>query len=782
VASKDGIGSPVRRLDAADKVRGAALFVDDLRVAGPWYGGTVRSPSPRGRILALEWDPAFDRSPICCLTAADLPGPNAVAMIREDHPILAAEQVRFFAEPVALLAAPTPALLEAALAAVRVRVEEEPPVLSIEESLAGGTIIWGQDNVIADYRIVRGSVEEALKRAEVVVEGTYRTGYQEHLYIETNGVIASPLPSGGIEIVGSLQCPYYIHRALCKALALPPEQVVIKQAVTGGAFGGKEDYPSVLSAHAALLALRCGHPVRMILGRTEDIRSTTKRHPSRTHIRTGVTRSGELLAAEIDLVMVAGAYTTLSPVVLSRGLIHSSGPYRIPHAFLRGRAVATNTPPNGAFRGFGVPQSIFALERHLDRVAAVLGLEPLEIRRRNLMVNGDEFPYGQKLHDGVSAGEVLERVVELSGYEEKRRAAASAPPGRARRGIGLSLFHHGAGFTGSGEEKIAGKVKVRFTSEGKLEVLASTVEMGQGAATVLPMIAAGTLGLPLELAFMAQPDTSRVPDSGTTVASRTVMVVGKILVDACRELAEKVRTHLAARLGLDEDLLVFQDGAFARDGQAVAAFLDAARAAVAESGPLEGTAAYEPVPGVGWNDETYSGDAYKAYAWGADVIEVEVDTETMEVHPLRATMAVEIGRAIHPVLAVGQIEGGTLQAIGWGSMEEIKVEKGRFLNDRLATYIIPTALDAPSLVVDVAETPYVRGPFGAKGIGELPADGAAPALAAAISQATGLFPTDLPVTPERLLALQEEAERGTGGGNAGNSGGGTGTDGSEGRP
>lgn len=726
------IGTSKIRVDGWAKVSGEARFVDDIQIPGAWCGGTVRSPVPRGRILGIDRDPAFDWSRVAFVTATDLPGPNAVSMIRDDHPILASGEVRFVAEPVALVAAPDPETLATAMAAVTVRIEELPAILTIEDSLAQIAVIWGDDNLIATYKINDGDSTAGFAKADRVIAGTYRTGHQEHLYLETNGMIAIPREDGGIEVLGSLQCPYYIHRALANGLGLPPEKIVVKQVTTGGAFGGKEDFPSVLAMHTAILASRTGKPVKMIYERSEDIRSTTKRHPSLVHCRTGVMNDGTLVAVEIDLVLDGGAYTTLSPVVLSRSILHAAGAYRIPNVSIHGRVVATNTAPNGAFRGFGAPQSIYAIERQIDRIAMELDLDPYELRRKNLLRDGDRLPFGQVLGNDVAASHVLERAVSLSGYEEKRASYSDQNDSEVSRGIGLSLYFHGGGFTGEGEEKIAGKVRVRFDESGHLDILVSTVDMGQGASTVLCMIASEALGLPLERVRHPEPDTSTVPDSGPTVASRTTMVVGRILVDACNDLLAKLKRANVTPLK-ERDIL------------------ESATRFVESHGPLIGEATYSPPPGHRWNDETYRGDAYKAYSWGADVVEVEVDRATREVRPVRTTVVVEIGRAINPVLAIGQIEGGTLQALGYGYMEEVKVLDGRYLNDRLTTYIIPTSLDAPDLKVEIAERPYQHGPFGAKGLGELPMNGGAPALAAAIDQATGRFTTDIPVTPEKLL-------------------------------
>ncbi len=728
------VGKPLPRRDAWAKVTGRTRFLADIPRDDAWCGGVLRSAVARGRLQSIERDGAFDWSAVTVITAADLPGPNLVAMVREDLPLLAEQDVQFVGQPLALVAAADRETLQAALSALHPLIEELPPVLTMAEALRGDSVIWGRDNIIADYLIAPpdgAAFAAAMKGADRVIEGTYRTGYQEHIYLEPQGVVATPRPDGGVEILGSLQCPYYVLNALARGLALPKDRIVVRQSPTGGAFGGKEDYPSVLAMQAAVLALAGGRKVIMIYDRHEDIIASTKRHPSVSFQRTAVMNDGALVAADIDVVLDAGAFTTLSPVVLSRAILHAAGSYHIPQVRIRGRAVATNTPPNGAFRGFGVPQSIFAAERQMDRIARELDLSPVALRRRNLLRPGDRFPYGQQLRPGEAAAElVLERVLALSGYEKRRAeitTANEAADGALRHGIGVSLIHHGAGFTGDGEDKINAEVRVRGEAEGTVTVLVSSVEMGQGAETVLPTIAAEALGLPLDAVRFHQPDTSAVPDSGPTVASRTTMVVGGVLVQACRILVEMA-------------------GEFGADLQTVLA----GRAAAGS--PLEASARYEPDPQIKWDQEHHQGDAYPGYSWCATVVEAAVDIDTCAVHPERVTVVVEIGKAINPVLCVGQVEGGMLQGLAWGYMEEIKLDRGRYLNDRMATYIIPTCLDAPEFSVELAEEPSPRGAFGSKGIGELPMDGGAPALAAALEHALGAVPDEIPLTPERLLA------------------------------
>lgn len=749
------VGKSVTRVDAWDKVTGRAQYIDDIPFPGCWYGGTVRSDVPRGKIVGIRQDPSFDWSKVVFVTAKDLPGPNEVAMVRCDMPILAEDIVNYVSEPIALVAAPTKALLKAALKAVKVEIEPLEPVLSIEEALEGKNVIWGDDNVLAKFEVKRGDVDEAFKEADIIIEETYRTGHQEQLYLEPQGMVALPRDDGGVEVVGSLQCPYYIHGAMTHALNLPPDKVVIKQAVTGGGFGGKEDFPSLLAIHAAVLALKVKRPVKIIYDRAEDMVSTTKRHPSKIRHRTGVKKDGTIVAQDIDLILDGGAYTTLSIVVLQRSLLHATGCYNIPNARILARAVATNTPPNGAFRGFGAPQSIFAMERQMDKIARTLGLSPIEVRRKNLLKSGDAFPFGQRVEDD-GARLVFERALAISEYERKR-TEYSKDQGPKRRGIGVSLFLHGGGFTGSGEQRINGKIKLRLTGD-EVELYVSNVDMGQGAATVLAQIAAQGLKIPFEKVRYCPPDTSKAPDSGPTVASRTTMIVGKIVLRGTEKLIGRLKEHVSRYFDVSLEDIAYENGVFLENGTPLADFFDIARRIEGESGPLEVMGNYVHPQGLSWDDEKCQGDAYQGYAWGANVLEVEVDTDTWEVRPLRDTVVVDVGTAINPLLAVGQVEGGSLQGLGYGYLEVIEMEGGRYRNNRLSNYAIPTSVDCPDFFVELMEIPCSRGAFGAKGLGEMPLNGGGPAVAAAIEHATGLFANRLPVTGEVLTALEQKGD------------------------
>jgi CO/xanthine dehydrogenase Mo-binding subunit len=728
---------PLRR-EGPGKLTGAAKYTDDLVFPGAWYGVTIRSTEAHARLLAIEPDPDVDWSKVVIATAADIPGDNVVSLIKDDQPLLVpvGGEIQHHAEPVALLAAPDRETLRRLKGRIRLRTEPLAPVFDPEQS----------GHLFSTIDINRGDLDAGFAQADVILAGEYRVGHQEQLYIENQAMIAVPEDGGGVVIHGSMQCPYYIHNAMKRALNLTSVEARVIQEETGGGFGGKEEYPSMVALHAALLALKCRRPVRMIYDRHEDIAATTKRHPAVVRHRTGIKRDGTLVAQDIEVVMDGGAYCTLTPVVLSRGAIHAGGPYRCPNVRIRARAARTNTPPNGAFRGFGAPQTEFAAETHLNRLAEQVGLSPAEMRHRNIYHLGDTTPTGQVLRESVAAEEVLRLATDFSGFEAgralsarrsaERHGSGTIPAGalrttseRTAAGTGLALAWHGAGFTGSGEVHLASVASVELAADGRIRVLTAQTEMGQGTKTIFPLMVGGELGVPPDWVEYAAQDTAEVPDSGPTVASRTAMVVGGLCIKAARRLKAEVEARHAG--------LPFHE-----------VFRDDAR----EHGATRIDERFEPYPGEEFDETTYTGDAYPAFGWAAAVASVDVDLDTGEVTVHDVVAVDDVGKVIHPILCEGQVEGGTLQAVGYATIEEIKLRDGRYLNDRLATYLIPTALDAPRIHTVLVEAPFSGAPHGAKGVGELPMDVGAPAVVAAIHDAVGVWITDLPATPEKILA------------------------------
>ncbi len=692
------VGRSLPRRDGRDKVTGAAKYIDDLAFPGMLHGRTIRSTIPCGRIRSINL--LSDPAGFTVVDYRSIPGRNVVALIADDQPCLAEHVVRHYAEPILLLAHEDRERL--ITAEVDVQYEPSEPLFDPLRS----------PRVFKAIAIHKGDLEAGFARADEIVEGEYRVGHQEHVYIETNGVIAVP-GDRGVTVYGSLQCPYYVQKALRVLLGLPAERVRVVQAETGGGFGGKEEYPSIVAAHACLLALKSGRPVKLIYDRAEDMEATTKRHPGIIRTRTGVTRNGRLTAVDIDVVLDGGAYMTLSPVVLSRGVIHATGPYRCDNVRVNGRVVMTNTPPNGAFRGFGAPQTQFAAEVHMERIAERLGMDPVRLRETNALRAGDTTATGQVLGRDTSALAVLREAVARTDFKRRRRQMRGT-----RRGLGLALFFHGAGFTGSGEVRLASKASLELTERGA-RILVASVDIGQGSRTVHAQIVAETLGVPYDAIEVARADTSSVPDSGPTVASRTSMVVGGLL-ERCAVEMKRTLGRLTPREYLKRH------------------------------GPLVVTKQYEPPTAATFDEETYTGDAYGTYAWACDVAEVEFDPVTYEIRPVHITAVQEIGRALNPMLAAGQIEGGTAQGVGYALLEEVVMRDGRMANAQLTNYAAPTTMDTPRIDVVIQERRYRHGPFGAKGLGELPFDGVAPAIANAVRH-LGFDVRGLPLTPERVM-------------------------------
>ena len=741
------VGASAPRKEGVDKLLGRARYVDDIEREGMWYGTTIRSTIPRGKIRSITFDESVDWSEFAGVTAADVPGDTHIQLIVADQPCLAEGEVNHCDEAIVLLAHPDKHKLRKAAEGVRVEYEPLPAIFTFEESERKDQIVWGTDNLMKSFLLEKGDVDSVWTTAAHIIEGEYRTGAQEHLYIENNGIIAEWSESAGVTVWGSLQCPYYVHKTLIKIFHLPDDKVRVVQTETGGAFGGKEDYPSTLASHAALLAMKSGHPVKMVYDRMEDLAATTKRHPSRTRHRTALDKDGKLLAMEIDLATDGGAYATLSSTVLSRATLHAPGPYSCPNVRIRSSAWATNSVPYGAFRGFGAPQAIFAMERHMDEIATALSIDPVELRRRNFLHEGNTTATEQLMREPIMMDQLLDRILRESDYYARRaRFAIENPANSIKRGIGIAAFYHGSGFTGSGERILNSLAGVDVTVEGKVRVLVSNTEFGQGTNTVLTQVAAEAIGIDYDDIVMAASDTGLVPNSGPTVASRTVMVVGRLIERAGLQLVTMLREHagLGERYTPDE-------------------FFAACGRYRAQRGEVVSLVRYEAPPGIFWDDQKYRGEAYPSYAWSIHMAQVAVDMVTFSAEVEEFWAVQEVGRVLNPVLATGQIEGGIAQGIGYALYEKVVLQNGHMANNQMTNYIIPTAEDVPPIHVFFEEIPFRYGGYGAKGIGELPHDGPAPAIVNAIKDATGVSFHAIPLLPEDLFpvlaALQSADEQ-----------------------
>ncbi|MCL2843801.1 MAG: xanthine dehydrogenase family protein molybdopterin-binding subunit [Oscillospiraceae bacterium] len=700
------ISKPVVKLDHSSKVRGQAVYLADHPMDGVLVGKTLRSDRARAKILSV----AVPALPVGYVVAdwRDVPGRNGVCIIDYDMPVFAEGTVEFIGDPIAIVAGPDEGEVLRILEEIRVEYEELEPVLDMEQS----------ETEFYNFGYEKGEVDRAFHEADRVYEEVLETGYQEHGYLETNAIQAV-VEGEKIRIRGSIQCPYYVQKAVAEVMGVPAEQVQVVQDVTGGGFGGKEDYPSILASRAAVVARKAGKPVRLVYDRREDMAYTAKRHPTKSRYRAAV-KDGRVTAMEIDVLYNAGAYKTLSMVVLQRGTICANGVYNIPNLCVRGRAMKTNTVPCGAFRGFGAPQTFFAAEMVMAHIAKDLGIDPLAFKVAHLAKQGDETSTKGKYHFPVPLQAMSEKLVEASGYWEKRKRYVNQSKGRYRRGIGCSFSYHGAGFTGTGErDKIKAKAALEKRPDGRVEILTAGAEMGQGIFTTFAKIVAKELDLPLDRIIITLPDTDRVPDSGPTVASRSIVVVGELLRRAAIRLKEEWREGECQRV--EEH---FQ----------------------------------QPDWQIPFDYATFQGDPYPTYSWGAHCVEVEIDTYTGEQKVLGAWGCYDVGTPIDETVVIGQMEGGFMQGIGYAHMEQMNYDhRGRIRSVSYSDYTMPTAMDVPKLEILLHVEKYPEGPYGAKGAGELPIVGVPGAYVNALEQAVGANFCHIPVTMEDTLQAGEGA-------------------------
>ncbi len=745
------IGAAIPRPDAVDKVRGEARYADDLAFPGMLYAAVVRSPHPHARVVNIRADDARQLpGVVAVLTAADVPGENIVHVIVDDQPALAAEVVRYVGEPVALVAAESRSAARAGAAAVRVdydvlpfvadpqaALEPDAPQVAVPSASEGGNLF---NRMVLD----KGDVDRAFADAAAVVEGVYETGYQEHAYLEPQGAIAVPEELGAMAVYASMQCPFYVQNAVARVLGLPLAKVRVIATATGGAFGGKEDVPSLLASLAALLATATRRPVKLVLGRQEDILTTSKRHPSRVRYRTAANADGTIAAIDVDVVLNAGAYQTLSSAVLWRSLVTAAGPYRVPNVRVVARSVATNTVPNGAFRGFGSPQVIFPHESQLDLLAERLGIDRVEIRRRNVLRAGDRTSTDHLVADSVGVAATLDRAAELADWSHRleRLEASNRASGETKRGLGVACVIYGVGLGGKAPFLDKAGATIKLEADGSVAVAVGTVEIGQGLTTAVLQVAAEGLGVPMGRIHLAPVDTSRVPDSGPTVASRGTMMSALAVLDAAAELRERIervaRAHKIPKREIADRLPEIAHHFWMEN-------LDSA---------VEGWASTEP---VSWDPATGLGDAYPVYAYATHIAEVEVDVRTGETRVVDYVAVHDSGRILNQELATGQVEGGVAQGIGFALMESIDVKEGHLVVNGFTTYRLPTIRDVPlGTPVDFVEDLFPAGPFGMKGIGEVPLMAAHAAVARAVAHAVGRRLTTYPLDPPRVRALLGE--------------------------
>lgn len=694
------ISESVTKKDHEAKMSGRAEYIADFKPEGMLYTSMVRSTISFGKIKDIKL-PALPEG-YYSISAEDVPGVNLLKVITSEQPIFSNEVVRYKGEAILMIAGPDKEETIRLAKQVEVIYEADTPILTLEEAVESA----------AAYAYKKGEPDKAFKEAKTIVEETFWTGYQEQAYIEPQGAVGI-YKDGKVTIYGSMQCPYYVHAAVMETMGLDKEHVQIIQTTTGGGFGGKEDFPSLLGCQAAVAAKKTGRPVQIILNRREDMSVTPKRHPGLLKYKAGLNEKGQITCIKADIKLDAGAYAGLSSVVLQRSLIAATGVYNIEHLEVEGAAMLTNTVPNGAYRGFGAPQSFFAIETLMNHIAKKIGKDPLTFKKQHLVKQYDKTATNGEFHHHVPLPEMLERVESLSDYSSKYKKYQESQTGRYRKGIGISLFLHGCGFTGSAEKDlIKSIVKLVKHEDDTVEILVSNTDMGQGLKTTFSKIVAQVLDIPLEQVKIENPDTDRVPNSGPTVASRSLMIVGKLLERA----AEKMKAR-------------WQEKRFTIEEH------------------------YKHVDMIPWDMDTFQGDAYPTYSYGINVVEVEVDMLLATTKLLGVWGVFDVGKAIDETIMQGQAQGGMLQGIGYGSIEKMENVEGNIRQNSFTDYMIPTSKDTIPFKVEFIDNLYENGPFGAKGAGELTLIGTAPAYEAAVEEAVNKAIYAIPVTPEKLMEV-----------------------------
>ncbi|MDA3940520.1 MAG: xanthine dehydrogenase family protein molybdopterin-binding subunit [Spirochaetia bacterium] len=702
------ISIPVRRIDAKEKAGGWARYIADYEFENLQHGRFLRSERARAKIIEIK-KPVFPDG-YYYVDASDIPstGMNNIHMIKDDWRVFAVNEVRYIGETIAIIIGPDKQKVLGLMEKIEVVYEDLEPAFTFDDSLScKGGAVFGDNNIFAEYLLNVGNTENAFKSAVKIVEGKYETGFQEHLYMETQGLVGT-WEDDKITIYASSQCPFYIRKSVAGTLGVPLSDIRVRQVTTGGAFGGKEHFPDVIATPLAVAVNKIKKPISMIYDRIEDISFTSKRHPSKIKIKTGLDKDNNIIAMDIDTLVNGGAYESSTPIVLQRAILHGIGVYKIPNARILGKALATNTFPSDAYRGFGAPQGLFAIEMHMTHIAEELGLNSSDFRRKHFIKTNDTTITNSKMHDDVKLEEMFAKIDEMSDYSSKVKKFANDPV----KGIGIAFVNHGGGFTGNGEQAvIQGVVKMKRLENGKAGLYVSVVEMGQGLQTTMRKIAAKELGMNIDDIIYNNPDTDLVPDSGPTCASRSIMVVGFLIQECAKKL--KVRWN--------------------------------------EGVGVETTHQYKHPEEFVWEQDTLQGDAYPSYGWGVNVIEVEFDPVSYEIKTTGIWAVWDVGVAIDETIMNGQSSGGVIQALGWASIEKCELKNGAFMQHTMADYTIPTSLDFPKVETAFIDNPYKYGPSGAKGAGELVFDAAPPAYAEAVQNAIGKRIYEIPVTPEMIM-------------------------------
>ena len=759
------IGKGERRVDAFGKVTGRAKFAADYNVGHQLIGKVLRSRYPHARIVRIDTTKAAQLAGVeAVLTAKDIPGEKAFGVVTKNQAILASDKVRYMGDGVALVAAATGELAEHAISLIDVEYAVLPVVSSPEDAMRQDSPkIHGDDNTFVHHKVRKGDVDRGFADAEIIINRRFTTPSIEHSALEPEAVLAEVGEQGGVRVTGSVQNLFSTRRSVAAALNLDLNKVQIIQATLGGSFGGKDEVMTALCCRAALLALKTGKPVKMVSSREESMLESYKRHPYVLTYKWGAKKDGSITAMEIRCIADGGAYASMSPFVTWRSVVQATGPYYCENVKTDIYAVYTNNNYTGAMRGFGSPQVNFAIESMMDELSDAVGKDPLEIRLQNGFETGAVTATGQVLSHRVSLKEVLSEATAAAGFRQKWKEYRSAPSSPRKRGIGLACSYRGVSLGAEGTDAVGTIVSVQ--TDGSVIVSSGITDMGQGAQTQMAQIAAEVLGITMDRIQFLNTNTSRVPDSGPTVASRGTIMGGT----AAKNAAETVRATLLAvgseltgcdvrDLDLTANYLVDR-----KKNRRLASFNELAGECFRLGRPMYALGWYKG-PQTSWDEEHGRGEAYFTFVYGANVAEVEVDTETGKVDVLHIVSAHDVGKAINRSTVLGQFYGGVAMGLGYGLLEEFDFEKGIPKQVNFDEYLIPTSMDVPPITPIIIEHEDAAGPFGAKSVGEPTNELAAPAIINAIFNATQKRITDLPALAERVLLghkLSRGGERGS---------------------
>lgn len=718
------ISKTAQRKDAIDKVTGKCLYTDDLPLENCLVGFPIGAPVAKGILKQISFDPNYDWSKFTIVTGDMLDNLGLKQAFSHDEPILTTKEINYYGQPIALIAHKQIENIKDAFQHITFEIDEKEPKLSahINEK-------FPKESVFAEKLIEKGKVDQAFKESDQIFEEVYETPAQEHYYLETQIVTAKyDVEKQLLTVTGSMQAPFNIKHSLDVIFKNKIQEVIVEPITCGGAFGGREDYTTQLAIHASILAMVSGKPVKIKLDRQTDMRYSTKRHPSSTKIRVGL-KDNKIHAYDIDFILDGGAYKTISGVVLNRAMLHVSS-FETPNIRVRGRAVQTNMPPNGAFRGFGAPQVFYASQCMISHVCKILNVDQLAFLNKNLIKAHATSLSGQKMNTAIGLNELFNKLMELSKFETLKAEINdfNSTHASVKRGIGIANVFHGTGYTGL--QDVDGHISIRLhlQNNGDVEIHSSVIEFGQGAHTVLPLIAAKILNIPADKIKVVNINTKITPNSGPTVASRTSSLLGMLTEKAC--------------LKLKNDLGNYAD---------INQYLNKCIKLVGKKPYLEITQDYTGSDNRIFDEATLQGEAYESYSQASLVVVTETDLITFNTRVIKIFGVFDAGNIVDETSALGQAQGGMVQGMGYALYEGMKTDAKKYITDSLSTYILPTAWETPEMIIEFVKSSNEAGK--PRGLGELPIDGMAPAITDAVENALGLHITSIPISPEKLLEL-----------------------------